>query len=55
MTLKTQFKVDTQIQKEIEDLVTDLRSTLITKRLKAVKALGRLKTPVGDFSLSLIS
>ncbi len=46
MTLKTQFKVDTQIQKEIEDLVTDLRSTLITKRLKAVKALGRLKTPV---------
>ncbi len=46
MTVKTQFKVDTQIQKEIEDLVTDLRSTLITKRLKSVKALGRLKTPI---------
>ena len=46
MTVKSQFKVDTQIQKEIEDLVTDLRSTLITKRLKAVKALGKLKTPI---------
>ena len=46
MTVKTTFKVDTQIQKEIEDLLTDIRSTLITKRLKAVKALGRLKTPI---------
>lgn len=28
----------------IEDLVTDLRSTLITKRLRAIKDLGKLKT-----------
>lgn len=28
----------------IEDLVTDLHSTLITKRLKAIKDLGKLKT-----------
>ncbi|MBF0499147.1 MAG: HEAT repeat domain-containing protein [Candidatus Riflebacteria bacterium] len=31
---------------ELEDLVTDLKSTLITKRLKSVKALGKLKTPL---------
>ncbi len=54
MSDKTPFKIDTQIQKEIEDLVTDLRSTLITKRLKAVKALGRLKTPIAVEPLSSI-
>ena len=40
------LKGDCQIQRELEDLVTDLKSTLITKRLKAVKALGKLKTPL---------
>ncbi|OQB50329.1 MAG: putative lyase [bacterium ADurb.Bin157] len=35
---------DSNVHKEIEDLVTDLRSTLVTKRLKAVKELGKLKT-----------
>ena len=46
MAAKFTNKVDCQVQREIEDLVTDLRSTLITKRLKAVKELGRLKTPL---------
>jgi HEAT repeat protein len=46
MAAKFKGKVDCQIQREVEDLVTDLRSTLITKRLKAVKDLGRLKTPL---------
>ena len=32
-----------KIEIEIEDLVTDLRSTLITKRLRAVRELGKLK------------
>lgn len=54
MAAKSIFKVDTQIQKELEDLVTDLRSTLITKRLKAVKALGRLKTPIAVEPLSMV-
>ncbi|HEY9070526.1 MAG TPA: HEAT repeat domain-containing protein, partial [Candidatus Ozemobacteraceae bacterium] len=40
------LKGDCQIQRELEDLVTDLKSTLITKRLKAVKSLGKLKTPL---------
>ena len=35
---------DSNVHKEIEDLVTDSRSTLVTKRLKAVKELGQLKT-----------
>ena len=39
-------RADCQIEREVEDLVTDLRSTLITKRLKAVKELGKLKTPI---------
>ncbi|MGM0600405.1 MAG: HEAT repeat domain-containing protein [Candidatus Rifleibacteriota bacterium] len=46
MAAKFKSKVDSKIQLEVEDLVTDLRSTLITKRLKAVKELGRLKTPI---------
>lgn len=46
MAGKFSNKVDCQVQREVEDLVTDLRSTLITKRLKAVKDLGRLKTPL---------
>ncbi len=46
MAAKTLFKGDCQMTNELEDLVNDLRSTLITKRLKAVKALGRLKTPL---------
>jgi HEAT repeat protein len=46
MTKKFKTKIDCQVQREVEDLVTDLRSTLITKRLKAVKELGRLKTPL---------
>lgn len=54
MVAKNQFKIDIQIQKELEDLVTDLRSTLITKRLKAVKALGRLKTPVAVEPLTMV-
>ena len=36
-------KSDKKIENEIEDLVTDLRSTLITKRLRAVRELGKLK------------
>ena len=48
------FKGDCQIQREVEDLVTDLRSTLITKRLKAVKGLGKLKTPLAVEPLSQI-
>jgi len=39
-------KGECQVQRELEDLVTDLKSTLITKRLKAVKSLGKLKTPL---------
>ena len=39
----TERKSDKKIENEIEDLVTDLRSTLITKRLRAVRELGRLK------------
>ncbi|GAB4277520.1 MAG: hypothetical protein Kow0029_20240 [Candidatus Rifleibacteriota bacterium] len=46
MLAKFSSKVDCQVQQEVEDLVTDLRSTLITKRLKAVKDLGKLKTPI---------
>jgi HEAT repeat protein len=38
-------RIDYQTQNELEDLVTDLRSTLITKRIKAVRALGKLKEP----------
>ncbi|MFZ2960737.1 MAG: HEAT repeat domain-containing protein [Candidatus Ozemobacteraceae bacterium] len=34
------------MEHELEDLVTDLKSTLITKRLKSVKSLGKLKTPL---------
>ncbi len=40
------IKGECQVQRELEDLVTDLKSTLITKRLKAVKSLGKLKTPL---------
>jgi HEAT repeat protein len=36
-------KSDIKKETEIEDLVTDLRSTLITKRLRAVRELGKLK------------
>ncbi|MBF0545180.1 MAG: HEAT repeat domain-containing protein [Candidatus Riflebacteria bacterium] len=32
-----------EVQQDFEDLVTDLHSTLISKRLKAVKGLGKLK------------
>lgn len=46
MPEKRSFKGDCQIQRELEDLANDLKSTLITKRLKAVKSLGRLKTPL---------
>lgn len=46
MAAKSLFKVDCQMSNELEDLVNDLRSTLITKRLKAVKALGKLRTPM---------
>ncbi|EKD82148.1 MAG: hypothetical protein ACD_39C01461G0004, partial [uncultured bacterium] len=46
MATKSQIKIDMAIQNELEDLVTELHSTLITKRLKAVKSLGRLKTPI---------
>jgi HEAT repeat protein len=38
-------RIDYQTENELEDLVTDLRSTLITKRIKAVRALGKLKEP----------
>jgi HEAT repeat protein len=55
MAAKFSNKVDSQIQREVEDLVTDLRSTLITKRLKAVKDLGRLKTPLAVEPLSQIA
>lgn len=54
MAAKSQIKVDMAIQNELEDLVTELRSTLITKRLKAVKSLGRLKTPIAVEPLSKI-
>ena len=43
---KTTKKGDCLVQRELEDLVTDLKSTLITKRLKAVKSLGKLRTPL---------
>jgi HEAT repeat protein len=46
MAEKTVLKGECLVQRELEDLVTDLKSTLITKRLKAVKSLGRLKTPL---------
>lgn len=52
MAAKSLFKVDCQISAEVEDLVNDLRSTLITKRLKAVKALGKLRTPLAIEPLS---
>lgn len=52
MAAKNLFKVNCQIPDEIEDLVNDLRSTLITKRLKAVKALGKLRTPLAVEPLS---
>ena len=54
MTAKSQLKIDMAIQNELEDLVTELRSTLITKRLKAVKSLGRLKTPIAVEPLSRV-
>lgn len=54
MAAKSQIKVDIAIQNELEDLVTELRSTLITKRLKAVKSLGRLKTPIAVEPLTKI-
>ncbi len=38
--------IDYSIQNQIEDLVTDLRSTLITKRIKAIKELGKLNQPI---------
>ena len=40
------MKGECYVQRELEDLATDLKSTLITKRLKAVKSLGKLKTPL---------
>ncbi len=46
MQSKRTEKIDSRIEREMEDLVTDLRSTLVTRRLKAVKSLGRLKTPM---------
>lgn len=46
MTRKLSFREECRINEELEDLVTELKSTLITKRLKAVKALGKLKTPM---------
>ncbi|PKL43819.1 MAG: hypothetical protein CVV41_08635 [Candidatus Riflebacteria bacterium HGW-Riflebacteria-1] len=54
MAAKSQIKIDMAIQNELEDLVTELRSTLITKRLKAVKSLGRLKTPIAVEPLSKV-
>lgn len=55
MAAKFNAKVDCQAQREVEDLVTDLRSTLITKRLKAVKDLGKLKTPLAVEPLTQVS
>lgn len=46
MSRTNKFKSQCKIESELEDLVTDLHSTLITKRLKAVKGLGKLKTPL---------
>ncbi|MBU1108422.1 MAG: HEAT repeat domain-containing protein [Candidatus Riflebacteria bacterium] len=54
MVAKSQIKIDMAIQNELEDLVTELHSTLITKRLKAVKSLGRLKTPIAVEPLSRV-
>lgn len=54
MANKFGSKVDCQIQREVEDLVTDLRSTLITKRLKTVKELGKLKTPLAVEPLTIV-
>lgn len=34
-------------QREVEDVITDLKSTLLAKRLKAVKELARLRSPLG--------
>lgn len=48
------FRADCQVQRELEDLATDLHSTLITKRLKAVKELGKLKTPLAIEPLTRI-
>ena len=39
-------KIDTRIENEIEDYIQDLRSTLITKRLRAVRELGKIKEQV---------
>ena len=47
-------KADTRIENEIEDLVQDLRSTLITKRLKAVRELGKIKEQATVEPLSFV-
>lgn len=47
-------KIDTHIENEIEDLVQDLRSTLITKRLRAVRELGKLKQQIAVEPLSIV-
>ena len=47
-------KSDRKLEGMIEDLVTDLRSTLITKRLRAVRELGKLKNQVAVEPLSFV-
>ncbi len=42
------------LDSEIEDLVTDLRSTLITKRLRAVRELGKAKNKAAVEPLSFV-
>lgn len=49
-----EHKIDTHIENEIEDLVQDLRSTLITKRLRAVRELGKLKQQVAVEPLGVV-
>lgn len=47
-------EIDTRIENEIEDYILDLRSTLITKRLRAVRELGKIKDKVAVEPLSLV-
>lgn len=42
------------IENKVEELITDLRSTLITKRLKAVRELGKIKNQMAVEPLSLV-
>lgn len=47
-------KTDISIENEVEDLVQDLRSILVTKRLKAVRELGKLKSTLAVEPLSFV-